>query len=265
VPDSYADAARYREQAATYDATRGASPTVATLLLRFLGPGDGRSVLDIAGGTGNYARPVADAGFRVFVLDRETAMLERSVAKLGAGRQLVGDALRLPVCDAAVNAVMSVAALHQFPDQRAALAEARRVIRDGPFVMQAFTAESLIPSFVFGYFPSSGAPDAVHPAEEEIVEMLRDAGFGRVERERFVYEDLSDGTVHALQNDAEALADPDRLRNTSFFKRLDPETQRAGLEALRRDLEGGALQRKVEEGLRLARIHGQGTVFAARP
>ena len=118
---------------------------------------------------------------------------------------------------------------------------------------------------MFGYFPSSGAPDAVHPAEDEIVEMLRDAGFGRVERERFVYEDLSDGTVHALQNDAEALPDPDRLRNTSFFKRLDPETQRAGLEALRRDLEGGALQRKVEEGLRLARIHGQGTVFAARP
>src|SRR5207247_382423 len=75
VPDSYADAARYRDQAATYDATRGASPSVARLLLRFLGPPHGRSVLDIAGGTGNYARAVTDAGFRVFVVDREPAML----------------------------------------------------------------------------------------------------------------------------------------------------------------------------------------------
>jgi len=265
VPDSYADAARYREQAATYDATRGASPTVSRLLLRFLGPPDGRTVLDIAGGTGNYAKAVADAGFRVFVVDREPAMLERSVPKVGPGRQVVGDALRLPFPDGAVDAAMSVAALHQLPDQPAALREARRVVRDGPFVVQAFTAESLIPSYVFEYFPASDAPDAVHPTEEEIGAMLRDAGFARVEMERFVYEDLSDGTVHALQNDAEAVADPARLANTSFYKRLDPETQRAGVEALQRDLRSGRLQERVEEGLRLARVHGQGAVFAARP
>jgi SAM-dependent methyltransferase len=192
-------------------------------------------------------------------------MLARSVPKIGPSRQVVGDALRLPVLSAGIDAAISVAALHQFPDPRIALREARRVIRNGPFVLQAFTAESLIPSFVFEYFPSSDAPEALHPPEDEVAAMLERAGFGRLERERFVYEDLADGTVHALQNDAEAVADPCRLRNTSFFKRLDPETQRAGLESLRRDLRSGELERRVEEGLRLARIHGQGTVFAAWP
>ncbi len=164
-----------------------------------------------------------------------------------------------------MDAAISVAALHQFPDPDVALAEAGRVIRAGPFVLQAFTAESLIPSFIFEYFRGGGAPDAVHASEDEIEAMLVRAGFARVERARFVYEDLADGTVHALQNDAEALADPERLRNTSFFARLDQQTQAAGLDALRRDLERGALQRRVQEGLRLARIHGQGAVFAAWP
>ena len=93
--------------------------------------------------------------------------------------------------------------------------------------------------------------------------MLRKAGFTRVERERFVYEDLSDGTVHALQNDAEAVADPDRLRNTSFFQKLSPSVQADGLAALRRDLERGVLHERAREGLRLAREYGQGAVFAA--
>ena len=261
----YADAARYDEQAATYDSTRAASPSVTRLLLGFLGDAEDRSLLDIAGGTGNYARVAAEAGFRVLIADREPAMLRRSVDKIGAGRQVIADALRLPVRTASVDTVMCVAALHQFPDPVQALREARRVIREGPFVLQAFTSESLIPSFIFEYFPHSDAPEAVHPSEEEVVGMLRDAGFDRVSHERFVYEDLSDGSVHALQNDPHAVADETRLQNTSFFKKLDPETQRAGLAALQRDLESGRLEERVQEQLALAREHGQGSVFAARP
>ena len=158
-----------------------------------------------------------------------------------------------------------MSALHQFPDQGVALAEMRRVIRDGPLVLQAFTAESLVPSFVYDYFPDPSAPEAVHLPEARIVALLHEAGFARVERERFVYEDLSDGTVHALQNDANALADPERLRNTSFFRKLDPSVQEAGLAALRRDLRSGRLEERVREGLHRAKEYGQGTVFAAWP
>jgi ubiquinone/menaquinone biosynthesis C-methylase UbiE len=265
VDGTYHQRARYDEQAATSDTTRSASPTVVRLLLRFLGEGRGRTVLDVAGGTGNYARALAGRGFRPVVVDRELAMLARAVIKIGPSREVVGDAMALPVRDASVDVVVCVSALHQFPDQRAALAEMRRVIRDGPLVMQVFTAESLVPSFVYDYFPDPSAPEAVHLPESKIAALLRQAGFGGVEHERFVYEDVSDGTVHALQNDANALADPERLRNTSFFRKLDPSVQEAGLSALQSDLRSGALQERVREGLRLAQEYGQGAVFAAWP
>jgi SAM-dependent methyltransferase len=265
MADTYRERAGYETQAATYDATRSASPTVLRLLLRFLGEGGGRTVLDVAGGTGNYADALARHGFRPLVVDREHAMLRRSVDKIGPGRQVVGDALTLPVHDGSVDVVVCVSALHQFPDQGIALVEMRRVIRNGPVVLQVFTAENLVPSFVFDYFPDPDGPDAIHLPETEMADLLLGAGFRRVELERFVYEDLSDGTVHALQNDADALADPERLRNTSFFAKLDPAVQGAGLDALRRDLESGALRERVREGLRLAKEHSQGTMFAAWP
>jgi hypothetical protein len=155
--------------------------------------------------------------------------------------------------------------MHQFPEPAVAFREMRRVVREGPAVIQAFPAESLIPSYIFEYFPDPNAPEAVHPSENEIVAMLRESGFERVEVERFVYEDLSDGTVHALQNDVDAVTDEDRLRNTSFFQKLSPEVQRTGLDALRRDKESGRLAERVQEGLELAKTYGQGAVFAAWP
>src|SRR5437763_14803963 len=116
----YREEARYDLQAATYDASRSASPTVAWLLLKFLGEGRGRTVLDVAGGTGNYAEVLRDRGFGVFVLDREPAMLARSVPKVGAGRQVVADVHALPVRVGAADAAICVRAMHQFPDPLAA-------------------------------------------------------------------------------------------------------------------------------------------------
>src|SRR5437867_24123 len=65
----------YAEQARTYDYTRGASPTVVRAMGRHLGQPVGRTLLDIAGGTGNYGQVFAARGFRVFVLDASMEML----------------------------------------------------------------------------------------------------------------------------------------------------------------------------------------------
>jgi hypothetical protein len=45
--------------AQTYDATRGASPSVLAPVAEALGPPAGRSLADIGGGTGNFAAPLA--------------------------------------------------------------------------------------------------------------------------------------------------------------------------------------------------------------
>lgn len=84
-------------------------------------------VLDVGGGSGRAAEavPVEDR----IVLDRSRGMLSRARDRdLDA---VQGDAARLPVPDAAVDAVVIVDALHHFPDQTRALREAARVLRPG--------------------------------------------------------------------------------------------------------------------------------------
>ncbi|CAN5133325.1 class I SAM-dependent methyltransferase [soil metagenome] len=259
------DIGKYAEQARSYDRTRGASPTLVRLLARFFGPPDHRVLLDIAGGTGNYGQAMRARGFRVFVLDAEAAMLALSVRKLGPGRQVVGDALALPIADASVDCAMVVAALHLVGARLRAMREARRVIRDGPFVLQDFTRENLRPSFVYEYFPGSRPPEREHPTEDDTLRDLGNAGFSRVETERFVYLDTADANLQALHTDALRLAGPAYLRNTSFFQRLPEESRREGLARLAEDLRSGRLVERVRASFQEAVRTGHGTVFAGWP
>jgi methyltransferase family protein len=252
----------YSVQAQTYDRTRGASPTVVRTLAKYLGPAHGRTLLDIAGGTGNYAQAFQARGWGVLVADRSLAMVAHAARKLGPGRVIAADAHHLSIRDAAVDAAVMVSALPQFHDLRAALTEARRVIGAGPLVISTFTREGLGALFVYEYFGAS-PPD--RPTVDELVGMLTAAGFGRVEHERFVYTDTVDGTIPALHTKALYLSGPAYLRNTSLWYRIDEEERRKGLEALAADLRSGLLDRRVEESFRLAIEHGHGTVFAAWP
>ncbi|HEY3208445.1 MAG TPA: methyltransferase domain-containing protein [Actinomycetota bacterium] len=252
----------YEVQAATYDRTRGASPTVVRALAKYLGPADGRRLLDIAGGTGNYAHVFGARGFHVFVADRSLAMLAHAARKLGPGRVIEADAHNLPIRGTAVDAAMIVNALPQFHDPSAALSEARRVIRGGPLAICTFTRETLGPLFVYEYFE---APPPARPSIDQLLGILTRSGFTRVEHEMFVYTDTVDGTIPALHTKAHYLAGPAYLRNTSFWYRVDQEARRKGLEALEADLRSGVLEERVKESYRLAAEHGHGTIFAAWP
>jgi ubiquinone/menaquinone biosynthesis C-methylase UbiE len=71
----------YSRQAETYDATRAASPSVLVPLREALAGAPGPRLVDIGGGTGNYARALAGEGWDPLVVDRSTAMLARAAAK----------------------------------------------------------------------------------------------------------------------------------------------------------------------------------------
>jgi ubiquinone/menaquinone biosynthesis C-methylase UbiE len=233
-------------------------------LTKYLGRADGRTLVDIAGGTGNYARVFQTRGFRVVVLDASIEMLANVPGKIGQGREVAGDAGRLPIHDASIDCAIMVNAVHLLDDPSAALAEARRVLRQGPLVLTAFTKENFAPLFVFEYF---GLHDEIegraHVAEIEA--LLTRTGFSRVRYEKYVYTDTVDGSLNALHINANYLAGPAYLRNTSFWHRLDEETRRKGLESLAQDLRSGTLAQRVKESYALAVEHGHGTVFAAWP
>jgi ubiquinone/menaquinone biosynthesis C-methylase UbiE len=255
----------YAEQARTYDLTRGASSTIVERLLAKLGPAAERSLLDIAGGTGNYARALAANGFRPIVVDASFEMVARSVMKIGGGRQITADAVSLPVADGSFDCAMCVVAIHLFADRPAAFAEVRRVLGRGPFVVMAYTRENLESLFVHEYFGGvwPGEEDAF--TTEEIRGDLARAGFSRVDVETFVYTDAEGGSLVAMHTDPRLLADPDRLRNTSFWHRLPEHVRHEGLARLEADLRSGVLDRRVQASLAEAKITGHGTMFSAWP
>jgi len=254
----------YAEQAKTYDRTRGASPTVVRTVARHLGSPDHRSLLDIAGGTGNYAQAFEARGFRLFILDVQFEMLRRAAAKGLRGRCVAGDAVRLPFRDGSCDCAIIVNAIHLFDDVAGALREARRVMRKGPLVLTAFTEENNASLFVHEYFGLESLPSSHVPARE-VERFLKGAGFGTVRHEPFVYTDTVDGSLNALHTNAFHLAGPAYLRNTSFWHELDDETRQKGLAALAADLRSGVLERRVVESFRRAAEIGHATVFAAWP
>jgi SAM-dependent methyltransferase len=92
-----------------------------------------RCVLDVGCGTGLLASRVHRqlAGTEVVGCDFSAGMLRHARARTPAGSWVQGDAGRLPFRRAAFDALVSTEAFHWFPDQRAALAEFRRVLRPG--------------------------------------------------------------------------------------------------------------------------------------
>jgi ubiquinone/menaquinone biosynthesis C-methylase UbiE len=144
----------YDRQAETYDTTRGASPSVLGPLQDALKGAPGRELLDIGGGTGNYAVALQAKGWDPLVIDLNPAMLARAAAK--GLRILQADAAALPVANAVADAVILISMLHHVPDWRSALEEARRVLRSGGrLALMCWTREHMERvTWLREYFPS---------------------------------------------------------------------------------------------------------------
>ncbi|MEU7611162.1 class I SAM-dependent methyltransferase [Micromonospora sp. NPDC049204] len=109
-------------------------------LLRALLPGPGARVLDIGGGTGEYARMLVDAGYEVRLVD----LVPSHVAQARAGQPPVeaevGDARALPDADGRYDAALLLGPLYHLVrrvDRIQALREAVRVTRPGGHVVAA--------------------------------------------------------------------------------------------------------------------------------
>jgi SAM-dependent methyltransferase len=130
------DSVAFDRAAAYYDQTRGLSAegvakTTRTLTEAF---GGARPVLEIGVGTGQVALPLHGAGVPVVGMDLSRPMLDRLIAKAGAGSApplVLGDATAMPFGDGAFGAAYLRWVLHLIPDWRSALAEIARVVAPG--------------------------------------------------------------------------------------------------------------------------------------
>jgi SAM-dependent methyltransferase len=121
----------YDDEAAFFDGWRGlpGDDEVAGLLDLLHGR---RSVLDVGGGTGRYALPLAQAGHVLTLADRSRGMLQQAHRK-GLDRLVRADAADLPFGDRRFDAVLFVETLHLWKDWAGGVREMGRVT-DGPVV-----------------------------------------------------------------------------------------------------------------------------------
>jgi len=224
--------------AAMYDETRSASPSVLGPLRAFLRDAPGRRLADIGGGTGNYAAALHDLeGFEPLVVDVSAEMLRRAEAKGLATLQ--SDAAALQLGDGRFHAVTMISMLHHVPDWRAALGEARRILRPGGrLAVKGFGREHAEVFWPLRYFPSGREWfDRTHASIAEALQELPGAAVATIE-----FEDLQDASLAALSHSPGAVLQAGREGRTSFFARLRtdaPEELAQGLDALKRDLAAG--------------------------
>jgi demethylmenaquinone methyltransferase / 2-methoxy-6-polyprenyl-1,4-benzoquinol methylase len=188
-----------------------------------LGLPEGSRVLDLACGTGDLCRLAAGAGLAPLGLDMSEGMLRRN----SSGAPLVlGDAVSLPLGDGSVDGVACAFGLRNFTEIPVVVAELARVVRPGGRVALLEVAippsalaragykvwfEHAVPAIgglvsdgdAYRYLPASVE---YLPPRPKLLAMLRDGGFGSVQRRTF-----SAGATQLLTaTRAGALSGPDR-------------------------------------------------------
>jgi len=220
----HAAAARgFSRSADAYDRARPDYPPAAVAwLAERLGLRPGRTVVDLAAGTGKLTRPLAATGAEVVAIEPVAEMR----ARIGdaAARALDGTAEAIPLRDASADAVTVAQAFHWF-DGPAALAEIHRVLRPGGALALVWNRRPL--------------EDPVHAAIERIIAPHRgDAPAHRSGAWRAAFDattlfgPLEERTfTHSRPHDADALAD--RVGSTSFVAALDDGPQADVIAAVR--------------------------------
>jgi SAM-dependent methyltransferase len=168
-------------------------------------------VLDVGGGTGVYAIPLAGRGYRVYLIDPVPLHVERArslseEAKTSLESVAIGDARRLDLPNATFDVALLFGPLYHLTDSRDridALAEAHRVLVPGGLLLSAYISRF------------ASACDGIQEGA------LREAAFAAI-----VERDLTDG-IH--QNPTTR---PEWF-TTAYFHRPDeirPEIEAAGLQ-----------------------------------
>jgi ubiquinone/menaquinone biosynthesis C-methylase UbiE len=152
-------------------------------LVTRLGARPGMRVADVGAGTGYFAIPLARAvapGGRVFAVDLQPEMLERLRPKIAPEldvKLVVGSAERTTLEDHSVDAMLLANVWHEIDDRPAALAEARRILRDG--------AKLFILDWRPDADPENGPPLDHRVSADDAVRAATAAGFGAAPPERF--------------------------------------------------------------------------------
>jgi SAM-dependent methyltransferase len=242
------------------DASLGRLERIRTLEImeRHLPPPPSR-VLDVGGGAGVYALPLAARGYRVHLIDpiplhveRARALSHESASPLESVE--LGDARRLQVPDATCDAVLLFGPLYHLTDRRdriRALAEARRVLVAGGLLLSAYISrfasacdgiqEGALRDAAFAHIVESDLIDGIHRNPTNRAEWFTTAYFHRPEEIQTEIDDAGLRFDHLVGIEGPGWVAPDldgwlnddaqRERLLSVLRRLEREPSLIGASA----------------------------------
>ena len=138
----------------------------------------GAVVLDVGCGTGillPLLRESMNGDGRVVALDLSGEMLKRALGKGQPAVYVQGDAESLPLPEGVFDLVFCNAVFPHFADKLCALAELRRVLRKGGWLVICHTASRQTINEFHRSIGGAIACDAI-PGEAEMLHLLREAG-----------------------------------------------------------------------------------------
>ncbi|MFH0787032.1 MAG: class I SAM-dependent methyltransferase [Pseudomonadota bacterium] len=252
---------RYDAIGMQYNSYRNADARIVSILKELLGLPEGAVVVDVGAGTGNYSNALAASGYQLKAIEPSEVMRNQSVPSLNV-EWLAGSAESIPLPEASAGGLISILAVHHFPDLVAAAAEMRRVCGNGPMVLFTIDPRRGEPFWFREYFPGIYGRlfDAFVPVEELMSAFTRNHDVTATVRGFSLPHDLSDLNMHAGWNRPEVYLDPVARRGMSGFAMADPSEVTAGLDLLGRDLELGEWENR-NGYLRMKESYDLGFIF----
>ena len=226
---------RYELIGSGYAHRRREDPRLARRI--HLALGDARTVVNVGAGAGSYEprdrHVIAVEPSDVMAAQRPTDHVPAIRASAGA----------LPLRDASVDAAMAILTVHHWDaEQEAGVRELRRVAR-GPVVILTFDPRVSGAMWLMAdYLPEVAALDRrIFPATEVLAGWLGGATEVEVvELER----DTPDWMLGSFWAHPERVLDPEARAATSGFARMSSEVVGRVIDAVARDLDSGAWERR---------------------
>jgi SAM-dependent methyltransferase len=221
-----------------YVAHRRVEPRWEALIHEQLG--DGRVVVNVGAGTGNYEPLDRD----VVAVDPSSVMVGQRAA--GAAPAVRASGSALPVASGCADVALAILTMHHWDDWAAGLAELCRVAPRRIVLTMDFELHSRF-WFLEDYVPEVGeATRVLEPGYATVAEAIG-AGAGDVDVDvipLLVPRDMHDGVLGAYWCRPEAYLDPAVRANCSGLALADPAVVARGVTALQADLRSGAWQRR---------------------
>ncbi|MEW9031153.1 MAG: class I SAM-dependent methyltransferase [Planifilum fimeticola] len=233
-----------------YDVTRQADPEIVRRLRVHLQLRDGRPVLDVGCGTGNYTIALAETGLMMTGADVSREMIRQAERKSDRVKWVQADAEALPFPDGTFDGATMVLCAHHMQKIGKVFSEVCRVLRSGRLVIFTSSPEQMERYWLREYFPRAlEAACRQMPPVSLLTARLKEAGFVRCEAETFLVQpDLQDLFLYSGKHRPHLYLDPAVRAGISTFVTLAEEEEiRTGCERLRADIKSGRIDRVREQ------------------